>query len=88
MIPQCYCTTHLRPSLDKWYRVSELTILNVIMTVIKEYCLTPSELKMIHLLNKSFSIMVPKVTCWLKIDLYPLRKPPYNYKQQECIDTR
>ncbi len=81
-------TTCMRPSLDKLYRVSESTILNVITTVIKEDCLTPSELKTIRLLNKSFSIMVPKVTRWLKIDLYPLREPRYNYEQQQCIDTQ
>ena len=73
--PMLARTTCMRPSLDKWYRVLELTILNVIMTVIKEQCLTPSELKTIHLLDKIFSIMVPKVTHWLKIDFYPLCKP-------------
>ena len=78
----------MRPSLDKWYWVSELTILNVITTVIKEQCLTPTELKRIHLLDKNFSIMVPKVMHWLKIDFYLLHKPWYNYKQQECIDTQ
>jgi hypothetical protein len=81
-------TTRIRPSLDKWYWVSELMIWNVIMAVIKKHCLTPSELKMIHLLNKSFSIMVPKVTHWLKIDFYPLHEPRYIHRQQECIDTQ
>ncbi len=32
--------------------------------------------------------MIPKVMRWLKIDFYPLRKPRYNYEQQECIDTQ
>ena len=35
----------MKPSLDKWYRVAELTILNVITTVIKEHHLTPTKLK-------------------------------------------
>ena len=62
-------------------------ILNVITTVIKEHCLTPTELKTIRLLDKNFSIIVLKVTRWLKIDFYPL-EPQYNYVQQECIYTR
>jgi hypothetical protein len=86
--PTLLCTTRMRLSLDKWYRVSELTIPNIITTVIKEHCLTPTELKAIHLLNKNISNMVPKVTCWLKIDFYLLREPRYNYEQQECIDTQ
>ena len=86
--PMLTCTTRMRPSLVKWYWVSELTILNIITTVIKEHCLTPTELKTIHLFDKSISIMVPKVSRWLKIDFYPLREPRYNYEQQECINTR
>ena len=73
--PMLTRTTCMRPSLDKWYRVSDLTILNVIRTVINEHCLTSSQLKTICLLDKSFSIMVPKVTHWLKIDFYPFCKP-------------
>jgi hypothetical protein len=30
----------MKPALDKWYRVSELLILNVITTVVKEHQLT------------------------------------------------
>ena len=76
--PMLTGTTRMRPSLDKWYWVSELTILNVITTVIKEHCLTPTELKTIRLLDKNFSIIVLKVTRWLKIDFYPLCEPRYN----------
>ena len=86
--PMLTRTTHMRPSLDKWYWVSDLTILNVIRTVIKEHCLRPTKLKTIRLLDKNFSIIVPKVAHWLKIDFYPLCEPRYNYKQQECIDTQ
>ena len=25
---------------------------------------------------------------WLKVDLYPLREPRYNYQQHKCINTR
>jgi hypothetical protein len=50
--PMLTRTTRMRPSLDKWYRVSELTILNFITTVVKEHCVTPSKLKTIQLLDK------------------------------------
>jgi hypothetical protein len=73
-------TTRMRSSLDKLYWVSELTILNVIMTVIKEHCLTSTKLKTIRQLDKNFSILVPKVMYWLKIDIYPLLEPQYSYK--------
>ena len=59
--PMQTCTTRMKPSLDKWYWVSKLTILNDITAVIKEHCFTPSELKTMRLLDKSFSIKVPKV---------------------------
>jgi hypothetical protein len=45
----------MKPALDKWYCVSELLILNVIMTVIEEHHLSSHDLKNLRLINKSFS---------------------------------
>jgi hypothetical protein len=36
---------HMKQALDKWYRVSELSILNVIMMVVKEHHLSAHDLK-------------------------------------------
>ena len=52
--------SRMKPALDKWYRVSELLILNVITTVIKEHHLSSHDLKNLCLINKSFSTMTPK----------------------------
>jgi hypothetical protein len=77
----------MKPALDKWYRVSELLILNVIMMVIKGHHLSSHDLKNLRLINKSFSTLIPKVSRWLQIDFSPLLEPRYNYKQQEHINT-
>jgi hypothetical protein len=77
----------LKPALDKWYRVSELSILNVIMTVVKEHHLSSWDLKNLWLINTSFSTMIPKVLRWLQTNFSPLLEPCYYYKQQEHIDT-
>ncbi len=77
----------MKPALDKWYRVSELLILNVIMAVVKEHHLSSYDLKNLGLINKSFSIMILKVLRWLQTNLSPLLEPCYNYKQQEHINT-
>jgi hypothetical protein len=55
----------VKPALDKWYRVLELFILNVIMTVVKEHHLSSHDLKNLQLINKSFLMMIPKVSRWL-----------------------
>jgi hypothetical protein len=70
-----YNCSRMKPSLSKWYRVSNLSKLNVITTVIKEHHLLPCNLKTIHLLNKTFSIMIPKVLKWVHIDFHPLQEP-------------
>jgi hypothetical protein len=77
----------MKPAFDKWYHVSELSILNVITTVIKEHHLSSHDLTNLCYMNKSFSTMIPKVSRWLQIDFSPLLEPHYNYKQQEHIDT-
>jgi hypothetical protein len=77
----------MKLSLSKWYQVSELLILNVITMVIKEHYLLSCSLNKLHLLDKTFSAMIPKVLKWVRIDFHPLQEPWYNCKQQDCIDT-
>ncbi len=57
------------------------------MMVIKEHQLSSHDLKNLHLINKSFSMMIPKVSRLLRIDFSPLLESGYNCKQQEHIDT-
>ena len=78
----------MRPSLDKWYRVKELYLYNVITTIIKE-CLpsfTNQDLFNLCLVNKDFANIIPKACRWLRLDFNPLREPRYFYENQECID--
>jgi hypothetical protein len=84
--PDFICS-FMKPSLSKWYQVSKVLILNVIMTVIKEHLLLPSILKKLCLLNKTSSTMIPKVLKWVPIDFHPLQEHWYNYEQQDHIDT-
>ncbi len=80
----------IKPALEKWSQVSELSILNVIMAVVKEHHLSSYNMKNLQLINKSFLRMIPKVSRWLRINFSPLLEllePCYIYKQQEHIDT-
>jgi hypothetical protein len=56
--------TRMRPSLNKWYRVEELFLYNVITTVIKEsrVSLSDQDLFNFRMVNKDFANIVPK-TC-------------------------
>jgi hypothetical protein len=77
----------MKPSFDKYYRVKELTIYNVITIVVQEYTFfSKNELLSIHLTNKDFSKMIPKLKCWLKIDFSTLRKLRLNYENQIQIN--
>jgi len=80
--------TRMRPSLDKHYRVGELTIYNVITTVLREYGSSFSRQDILHsmLINKDFLEMIPKVLRWLTIDFTPLREHRYGYESQLTID--
>jgi hypothetical protein len=44
--------------------VSELLILNVITTVVKEHHLSSHDLKYLNLINKIFSMMISKILRW------------------------
>ncbi len=55
-----HCWNRMRPSLDKYYWVEELTLHNVMTLVLKEYgAFTNQELLHIRLLNTEFVRMIP-----------------------------
>jgi hypothetical protein len=74
----------MRPSSDKYYRVKELTLYNVITTVVKELYSSFSQRDLLNLatINKDFSVMIPNVARWLKIDFKLLREPRFDYENQ------
>ncbi len=77
----------MKPSTDKYYRVKELTIYNVITIVIREYAaFSKNELLNICLLNTNFVKMIPKLQQWLQMDFSLLCEPQSNYKSQMQID--
>ena len=80
--------SQMRPSLDKWYRVGDLHLYNVITTIIKECRVTFSkeDLSNLRLVNKDYAAIVPKVIPWLRIDFTPLCEPRLGYEIQECIN--
>ncbi len=77
----------MKPSTNKYYQIKELTICNVITTVIQEYAaFSKNELLNISLLNTDCAKMIPKLQQWLQIDFSLLCKPRLNYKSQMQID--
>jgi hypothetical protein len=77
----------MKPSIKKYYRVEELTIYNVVTTVIKELWDSFGPTNLLHLscANKDFSIMIKNTVRWLRIDFSSLRDPRYDYEQQTKI---
>jgi hypothetical protein len=57
----------MRPNLDKWYRVGDLHLYNVITTLIKECKVSFSneDLSNLCLVNKDFANIVQKALHWL-----------------------
>ena len=79
----------MRPALNKYYRTEEITLHNIIVIVMQDYAaFDPQELQAICLLDKDFSVFLPKALHWLRIDFSPLREPRYNYQDQMMIDPR
>ena len=80
--------SRMRPSIDKWYRVEDLHLYNVITTIIKECRTTLSDQDIfnLRLVNKEFASIIPKVCRWLRLDFTSLQEPHYNYESQGCID--
>ena len=81
LVSALYSCKRMRPSRDKYYRVEELTIYNIITTVIKEYISSFSERDILNLsaINRDFSTMIPKVVRWLDVDFSSLRAPRIDY---------
>jgi hypothetical protein len=78
----------MRPSLDKWYQVGDLHLYNLITTIIKEcrVSFSKEDISNLHLANKDFAYIVPKVLRWLQVDLTLLRDPHLGYEQQDHIN--
>ena len=53
--------TRMSPSIRKYYRVQELTLYNIITTVIKEYraSLTATDVINLSQISRDFSVMIP-----------------------------
>ena len=85
--PDIVHPTRMPPSIKNYYRVTELTLYNVITTVIKEYrhSFTSTDLQNLASINHDFSNFIPKTIGWLKLDFSPLREPRYNYESQTTI---
>ena len=75
--PDIVTPAHMLPSITKYYRVQELTLYNVITTVIKEYqaSFTPTDLHNLSRTNHDFSKMIPNTIRWLQLEFSPLRGP-------------
>jgi hypothetical protein len=82
-----HCTC-MRPSLNKWYRVADLHLYNIITTIIKECRVSflKEDISNLCLVNKDFANIVPKVLHWLRVDFTPLRDPHLGYEQQDHIN--
>ena len=78
----------MRPSLDKWYQVGDLHLYNVITTIIKECRVSflSEDLSNLHLVDRDFANIVPKVLRWLRVDFTSLQDPRLVYEQQDHIN--
>jgi hypothetical protein len=77
----------MKSSVNKYYRVKELAIYNVVILVIQEYvAFSKNKLLNICLLNTDFAKMIPKQEQWLQIDFSTVHKPRLNYESQMKID--
>ena len=82
-------STRMAPSIQKHYRVIELTLCNVITTVIREYrtSMTISDIQALSSTNRYFSRLIPKTIGWLHLDFSPLRNTRYDYESQTEISS-
>ena len=87
LVTAIYSCKRMRPSRDTYYRVEELTIYNVITTVVKEYITSFSrrDIRNLSAINRDFSVMIPKVVRWLDVDFSSLRAPRIGYESQTEI---
>ena len=77
-------------SVRKYYWVQELTLYNVITTVIKEYrdSFDSTDVNNLSRINGDFSTMIPNPIRWLQLDFSPLREPRYSFESQTKISSR
>ncbi len=68
--------------------MGDLHLYNVITTIIKECKVSflNEDLSNLHLVNKDFANIVPKVLRWLRVNIIPLQDPHLGYKQQDHIN--
>ena len=74
----------MKPSINKYYWVQELTIYNVISTVIKEFWESFDTTNLTNLLatNKHFSVMIQNTIRWFHTNFSPLCDPCHDYKEK------
>ncbi len=65
-----------------------LHLYNVITTIIKEcrVSFSKEDISNLHLVNKDFTNIVPKVLHWLQVNFTPLQDPRLGYEQQDHIN--
>jgi len=80
----------MNPSIKKYFWVQELTLYNIITTVIKEFrdSFNTANLTNLSMIDKNFSTMIPSTMQWLQVNFYPLWEPRFNYDKQEKISPR
>jgi hypothetical protein len=68
--------------------VGDLHLYNVITTIIKECRVSflKEDISNLHLVNKDFANIVPKVLHWLQVNYTPLQDPCVGYEQQDHIN--
>jgi hypothetical protein len=68
--------------------VGDLHLYNVITAIIKEcrVIFSKEDLSNLHLVNKDFANIVPKVLHWLQFNFTPLQDPRLGYEQQDHIN--
>ncbi len=75
----------MKPSTNKYYRVKELTIYNVITIVIRDNAaFSKNQLSNIRLLNTNFVKVIPKLQQFLQIDFSSLHEPQLNLKKSNA----
>ena len=75
---------HMKPSIKKYYRVQELTIYNIVTTVIKEFQESFDTTGLTNLLtiNKHISVIIPNTIHWLQTNFSPLVTPNMTTKNK------
>lgn len=80
----------MRPSLNKQYRVDNLSFQHVLAIILKEQHSSFSEQDICALkaANTEFLQFVPAILRWLLVDFSSLSQPRYNYEDQTQVDNQ